>query len=58
MTGLKMERSLRKKEGPVTDPKRDLAQGQVPRPDTITEAVEHSKRGTSNNCTPEDPRSS
>jgi hypothetical protein len=31
-------------EGPVTDPKWDLAQGEVPRPDTITEAMEHSQK--------------
>jgi hypothetical protein len=37
-TGMEMERSLRKKEGPVTVPKWDPAQGEVPRPDTITEA--------------------
>jgi hypothetical protein len=40
-----MERILRK-EGPVTGPKWDPAQGVVPRPDTITEAMEHSQKGT------------
>ena len=29
------------KEGPMSDPKWDPAQGEVSRPDTITEAVEH-----------------
>jgi hypothetical protein len=33
-------------EGPVTGPKWDTAQGEVPRPDTITEAMECSKQGT------------
>ena len=34
------------KEGPATGPKWDPAQGEVPRPDTITEAMEHSQKGT------------
>jgi hypothetical protein len=28
----------------VTSPKWDLAQGEVPKPDTITEAMEHSQK--------------
>jgi hypothetical protein len=35
-----------KKEGPETAPKWDPAQGEVPRPDTITEAMESSQKGT------------
>ena len=34
------------KEGPVTGSKWDPDQGDVPRPDTITEAMEHSQKGT------------
>jgi hypothetical protein len=39
-------RGARGKEGPVTSPKWDPTQGEVPRPDTITEAIEHSQKGT------------
>ena len=34
------------KEGPVTGPKWDPGQGEVPRPDTIIEAMECSQKGT------------
>jgi hypothetical protein len=34
------------KEGPVTGPSWDPAQGEAPRPDTNTEAMEHSQKGT------------
>ena len=40
-----MKRNLRK-EGPGTGPKKDPAKGEVPRPDTITEVMEHSLKGT------------
>ena len=40
-----MERRWRKK-GTVTGPKWDPAQGDAPKPDTITEAMEHSQKGT------------
>jgi hypothetical protein len=40
-----MERSLRK-EGPVIGTKRDPAQRDIPWPDTITEAMEYSQKGT------------
>ena len=33
-------------------PKWDPAQGEVPRPDTITEAMEHSQKGTYHDCPP------
>jgi hypothetical protein len=46
------------KEGRVTDPKWDPAQGKVPRPDTITEAMEHSQKGIYHNCPPKNPTSS
>jgi hypothetical protein len=39
-------REARGKEGPVTGPKLDLAQGEVLRPDNITEASEYSQKGT------------
>jgi hypothetical protein len=41
LQGWKWTRDWRK-EGPVTDSKWDPAQGEAPRPDTITEAMEHS----------------
>jgi hypothetical protein len=43
------------KEGPATGPKWDPAQGEVPRPDTITEAMEHSQKETYYDCLPEHP---
>jgi hypothetical protein len=47
------------KEGPVvTSPKWDPAQGEALRPDTITEAMEHSQKGTCHDCPPKDPTSS
>jgi hypothetical protein len=52
-----MERILRK-EGPATGPNWDPAQGEVPRPDTVNEAMEHSQKGTYHDRTPEDPTSS
>jgi hypothetical protein len=36
----------------------DPAQGEVLRPDTITEAMEYSQKGTYHDHTPEDPTSS
>jgi hypothetical protein len=41
-----MKRSLKKRgsSDTVTGPKWDPAQGEVPRPDTITEALEHSQK--------------
>jgi hypothetical protein len=42
----------------VTGPKWDLAKGEVARPDTITEAMEHSQKETYHDCTLEDPTSS
>ena len=45
------------KEGPVTGPKWDPAQGEVPKPDTITEAMEHSQKGTYHDCPLKDPTS-
>ena len=36
----------------MTGPKWDPAQGEVPRPDTITEAMEHSQKGTYHDCPP------
>jgi hypothetical protein len=44
---MQMERSLRK-EGP----------GEAPRPDTVTEAREHSQKGTEHDCPPKHPTSS
>jgi hypothetical protein len=52
-----MERSLSKK-GPATGLKWDPAQGEVPMPDTITEAMEHSQKGIHQDCPPKDPTSS
>jgi hypothetical protein len=54
---MEMERSLRK-EGPATGPKRDPAQEEVSRPDTIIEAMEHSQTGIYHDCPPKDPTSS
>jgi hypothetical protein len=52
-----MEKSLRK-GGPVTDPKWDPAQGEAPRPDTITEAMEDSQKGTYHDYPLKDPTKS
>ena len=41
-----MERSIRKKD-PAIGPNWDPAEGEVPRPDTITEAMEPHKKGPS-----------
>jgi hypothetical protein len=54
ISGMEMERSLRK-QGPATGPKWDLAQGVVPRPDIITEAMECSQKGTKHAHTPRRP---
>jgi hypothetical protein len=56
ITGIEMERS-QGKEDPATDPKWDPAQGKVPRPDTITEAMELSQKGIYHDFPPEDPAS-
>jgi hypothetical protein len=55
--GMEMERSMRKLN-PEADPKLDQAQWEVPRPDTITEAMEHSQNGTYYDSIPEDPKRS
>jgi hypothetical protein len=44
ITGIEMERSLIK-EGSATGPKWNPAQGEVPRSDTNTEAMESSQKG-------------
>jgi hypothetical protein len=46
------------KKGPETGPKCDPAQGEVPRPDTITEAMECSPNETYHDCPLEDSTSS
>ena len=46
------------KEGPVTGPKWDPDQGEGPRPDTITEAMESSQKGTYHDCPLKYPTSS
>jgi len=38
------------KEGPETGPKWDPAQGEAPRPDTITKVMEHSQKETYHDC--------
>ena len=38
-----------------TGPKWDADQGEVPRPDTITEAMVCSQKGIYHDCPPEDP---
>jgi hypothetical protein len=43
-------RGAGEKEGSATGPKWDSAQGEVPRPDTITEAMEGSQKGIYHNC--------
>jgi hypothetical protein len=42
----------------VIGTKWDPAQGEVPRPDTINEAMEHSQKVTCPDCSPKDPTSS
>jgi hypothetical protein len=51
---MEMERSLRK-EGPATGPKWVPAQGEVPRPNTITEAIEDSQKWIYHDCPLKDP---
>jgi hypothetical protein len=51
---MERERSPRK-EGLATGPKWGPAHGEVPRPDTITEASECSQKGTYHDCPPKDP---
>jgi hypothetical protein len=51
-------RRARGKGGPATGSKSDPAQGEAPRPDTITEALEHTQKGTCHDHTPEDLTSS
>jgi hypothetical protein len=53
---MEKERSLRK-EVPATGPKSDQAQWDVPRPDTITEVMECSPKGTFHDCPVKDPKS-
>ena len=36
----------------MTGPKREAAEVEVPRPDTISEAIEHSQKGTYHDCSP------
>jgi hypothetical protein len=46
------------KEGPMRGPKWDPIQGEDPRPDSITEAMEGSQKGTYLDRPPKDPTSS
>jgi hypothetical protein len=46
------------KEGPVTETKWNPAQGEAPRPDTITEAMECSQKEIYHDCPLKDPKSS
>jgi hypothetical protein len=46
------------KESSVTSPKWDPPYGEVPRSDTITEAMEHSQKGTYHDCPVKDSTSS
>jgi len=55
--GWKWRRSWRK-ESPATAPKWNPAQVEAPRPDTITEAMGHSQKGTCHDCSLKDPTSS
>ena len=43
---MEMELEVRGQKGPETGPKWNPAQGEAPRPDTITEAMECSQKGT------------
>jgi hypothetical protein len=42
----------------ATGPKWDPGQGEVPRPDTITEAIKNLQTGTYYDCPPKDPTNS
>jgi hypothetical protein len=55
--GMEMQRSLRKRKFSEI-PKWDPAQEEAPRPDTITEAMQHSQKGTYHDCPLKDPTSS
>jgi hypothetical protein len=54
ITGMEMERRLRQRRS-SDSPKWDPAHREVPRPDTITEAMEHSLKGIYHDCLPKDP---
>jgi hypothetical protein len=45
----------KKKKCPATGSKWNPAQGEVPRPDTIIEAMERSQKGTNHDCPLKDP---
>ena len=46
------------KGGPKTGPKWEPAQGEVPRPETVTEAMEHSHKGIYHDCHQKNPKNS
>jgi hypothetical protein len=56
ITGMKIDRNLRDRS-PATGPKWNSAQGEVPRPDTVTEAMERSQKGIYHDYPPKDPTS-